>query len=156
VIPLRRPLRIATFVLALGYAPALMADEAPTTQLTLPNGRAVTLERAVTPRQRSLGLMFRPALARDHGMLFIFPEPDRHTIWMKNMMLSIDILWLDAARRIVHLEANVPPCQYDPCLVYQPPTPARYVIELAAGVAAQAGLRVGITLSLSPETDAPH
>jgi hypothetical protein len=137
-------------------APTLIANDAPTAQLTLPGGRAVTLERAVTLRQRNLGLMFRPTLAADRGMLFIFPESDRHTIWMKNMMIPIDILWLDDRRRLVHLEANVPPCQYDPCLVYAPKAPARYVIELAAGVAAQAGLTIGITLALSPETDAPH
>ena len=137
----------AVFGFALSCSHALVAEETlPTTQVRLPDGRSVTLELAATPHQRSLGLMFRPALAGDRGVLFLFPAPDRHAIWMKNMLMPIDILWLDERQRIVHIEANVPPCRHEPCLIYQPPTPARYVIELAAGSAARADLRAGMTL----------
>jgi len=117
----------------------------PTT-LRLPNGRSLTLELAATPQERNLGLMLRPSLAQDHGMLFLFPLPDRQGIWMKNMLIPIDILWLDDHKRIIHLESNVPPCRIEPCLIYQPPAPALYVIELAAGAALKADLKVGTTL----------
>jgi len=112
----------------------------------LPNGRSLTLELAATPQERNLGLMLRPSLAQDHGMLFLFPLPDRQGIWMKNMLIPIDILWLDDHKRIIHLESNVPPCRIEPCLIYQPPAPALYVIELAAGAALKADLKVGTTL----------
>ena len=120
------------------------AGDAPTVRL--PNGRSVTLELASTATQRSLGLMFRPSLPDDHGMLFLFPSPDRHGIWMKNMLIPLDILWLDHRKQIVHIETNVPPCQREPCLIYQSETPSLYVIELAAGTVTQAGLQQGLAL----------
>jgi uncharacterized membrane protein (UPF0127 family) len=123
--------------------------------LRLPNGRAVTLEIASTPHQRSLGLMFRPSLSNDHGMLFLFPSPDRYGIWMKNMLIPLDILWLDDQKRIIHIEMNVPPCPREPCLIYQPDTPALYVIELPAGVATRADLRTGLSLDWSASPESP-
>jgi len=117
--------------------------------LRLPDGRSITLELAATPQQRNIGLMLRPALAEDHGMLFLFPEPDRHGIWMKNMLIPIDILWLDDRKQVVDLAINVPPCRIEPCLVYRPQAAARYVIELAAGAALRAGLHPGVTLSFT-------
>jgi uncharacterized membrane protein (UPF0127 family) len=147
----------AAIALVLGCAHALVAEEAPpTTELRLPDGRAITLELAATPQQRSLGLMFRPVLASDRGMLFLFSATDRHAIWMKNMLIPLDILWLNDRQQIVHIEANVPPCRREPCLVYQSPTPARYVIELAAGSAAQAGLRPGVTLAFTLKNAMPE
>jgi len=147
---------LAASLLILLAVPAMSetADETPlpTVQLSLPGGQTLTLEKAVTPHQQNLGLMFRPALAADHGMLFPFSTTDRHGIWMKNMLIPIDILWLDDHRTIVHIEPNVPPCRQEPCLIYQPPTPARYVIELAAGAAAKDGLATGLSISL-PASD---
>jgi uncharacterized membrane protein (UPF0127 family) len=130
--------------LALAGVQPAAAGDSPT--LLLPGGRAVTLEVASTPVQQNLGLMFRPSLADDHGMLFLFPAPDRYGIWMKNMLIPIDILWLDDHKRIIHIETNVPPCSREPCLIYQPETPALYVIELADGTVTQTGLRPGLTL----------
>jgi uncharacterized membrane protein (UPF0127 family) len=115
--------------------------------LHLPNGRSLSMELAATPQQRNIGLMLRPSLDENHGMLFLFPRPDRHSIWMKNMLIPIDILWLDDRKRIIHVETNVPPCRIEPCLIYQPQTPAFYVIELAAGAAVRADLHVGTVLS---------
>jgi uncharacterized membrane protein (UPF0127 family) len=132
---------------------AARTTAAEPTTLRLPNGRLVTLELAATPQQRSIGLMLRPSLDENHGMLFLFPQPDRYGIWMKNMLIPIDILWLDDHKRIIHVESNVPPCRIEPCLIYQPPTAALYVIELAAGAAVQAGLQPGLTLQLSTPDD---
>lgn len=114
--------------------------------LMLPDGKSVTLELAMTPHQRNLGLMFRPSLANDRGMLFLFRHQGHHAIWMKNMLIPIDILWLDAQKEIVHMEVEVPPCRRQPCPIYRPSKPARYVIELAAGEAQRHALRPGITL----------
>ncbi len=150
------PALLIILALLFGCAGALVAaDTLPVTQMTLPDGGAVTLEVAATPHQRNLGLMFRPTLADDRGMLFLFPASDRHAIWMKNMLIPIDILWLDEERRILHIEANVPPCRQEPCLIYQPPQPARYVIELAAGAAARADLRNGTTLPFTLKEPPP-
>ncbi|MEW5901570.1 MAG: DUF192 domain-containing protein [Acidobacteriota bacterium] len=106
-----------------------------------PDGFSVTAELAVTDEQRAQGLMFREKLAEDQGMLFIFEEKERHSFWMKNMRFPIDILWLDAQRKIVHLEPRVPPCHAEPCPTYRPDAAAAYVLELQSGFAEKHNLR---------------
>ncbi|MCP2620252.1 DUF192 domain-containing protein [Candidatus Aminicenantes bacterium AC-334-K16] len=99
----------------------------------LPDGQKIIAELAVTPLERQRGLMFREELAADEGMLFVFEEDGLYSFWMKNMKFSIDILWLDKNKRIIHLEENVPPCTTEPCPSYTPALPSRYVLELKAG-----------------------
>jgi uncharacterized membrane protein (UPF0127 family) len=111
--------------------------------LTLPSGKELQVEVMVKDEDRAMGLMFRPSLAPDRGMLFLFEEPDFHGIWMKNCKFPIDILWLDEARTVVHVENSVPPCKADPCPVYQPLRKAAYVVELNAGQARREGAVVG-------------
>lgn len=101
----------------------------------LPDGFAITAEVAISDEERQLGLMFREKLNPDQGMLFVFKDEDFHFFWMKNMKLSIDILWLDKEKRIVHIEHNVPPCKKPPCASYSSKIPAMYVLEIKAGLA---------------------
>jgi uncharacterized membrane protein (UPF0127 family) len=107
-----------------------------------PDGYSVAAELAVTDEERQQGLMFREKIAEDQGMLFIFEEEEIHSFWMKNMRFSIDILWLDRERRIVHLESRVPPCTVDPCPSYPPDRPASFVLELQSGAAEKHGLKL--------------
>ena len=75
---------------------ATAASAAPArTSLTLPSGCVVEVEVMVKPQDRALGLMFRPSLPEDKGMLFVFEYSDFHGIWMKNCKFPIDIVWLD-------------------------------------------------------------
>ncbi len=100
-------------------------------------------EVVATPQGREQGLMFRERLADDQGMLFVFDSPGEYSFWMKNMLFPIDILWLDAHKRVVRLEAEVPPCTKDPCPVYFPQAEALYVLEIAVGQAAAANIQLG-------------
>jgi uncharacterized membrane protein (UPF0127 family) len=104
-------------------------------QIFFSNGKVITAELAITEDARSRGLMFRKTLNGDQGMLFVFEEEGHHAFWMKNMAFSIDIVWLDRQKRIVHIEHRIPPCQDDPCPSYPPQFPALYVLELKAGTA---------------------
>ncbi len=127
---------------------AVTAGSAPaTTRLTLPSGRVLEVEVMVKDQDRTLGLMFRPSLPADRGMLFVFRSSDFHGIWMKNCRFRIDIVWLDEDRRIVHVAEAVPPCKADPCPVYEPLRRASYVVELNAGQARRENARVGEILS---------
>ncbi len=101
----------------------------------LPDGMAVTAELAVTDEERQLGLMHREKIEPDQAMLFIFEEKGQHSFWMRNMKFPLDILWLDAEKRIVHIGRNIPPCPRLPCPSYSPEIPALYVLELKAGSA---------------------
>jgi uncharacterized membrane protein (UPF0127 family) len=115
--------------------------------LTLPSGKVLQVEVMVKDEDRAMGLMFRPSLPEDHGMLFIFEASGFHGIWMKNCRFPIDILWLDGERRVVHLAQAVPPCKADPCAVYKPLRKAAYVLELNAGQALHEQAAVGAELS---------
>jgi hypothetical protein len=107
------------------------------------DGKSVTAELAVTDEERARGLMFREKVLADQGMLFVFDREDVHVFWMKNTLVPLDMVWLDGDRRVIHIAADVPPCQEDPCPSYGPGSPARYVLELRAGEAARHGLRPG-------------
>jgi uncharacterized membrane protein (UPF0127 family) len=117
--------------------------------VTTPGGVTILAELADTTEKRGRGLMFRESLAKDRGMLFTFSEPQQWTFWMKNTRISLDIIWMDAKKRIVHVERKVPTCSRtdDECPQYQPNDPAVYVLELAAGVADSLKLQRGVTLT---------
>jgi uncharacterized protein len=138
--------------LALGLVLALAASRAAAgpavVPLTLPSGKVLQVEVMVKDEDRAMGLMFRPSLPADRGMLFIFePPPDFHTIWMKNCKFPIDIVWLDEDKKVVHVAESVPPCTGDPCPVYQPLRKASYVVELNAGQARREKATVGSAFS---------
>ncbi len=113
-----------------------------------PDGTAVSLEIADTEPVRERGLMFRERLAPGDGMIFVFPEPGDYPFWMKNTLIPLDMLWLDARSRIVAIAQSVPPCKTDPCPSYPPNAVASYVIEVVSGFVRQHGLKVGDTVKL--------
>ena len=114
--------------------------------LRLPSGKVLQSEVMVKDEDRAMGLMFRPSLAADHGMLFVFDQADFHSIWMKNCKFPIDIVWLDGDRRVVDIAPSVPPCKADPCPVYQPMRRARSVVEMNAGEAGREKVARGAAL----------
>jgi uncharacterized membrane protein (UPF0127 family) len=124
----------------------LFSDAAPKTQkfvrIYFPDGDSVTAELAITPEERAQGLMFRKNIEFDQGMLFIFDKEDFYSFWMKNMLIPLDLIWLDGEKRIVHIERCLPPCEEEPCPSYPPKVPALYVLELKAGSAEQRGLKI--------------
>jgi uncharacterized membrane protein (UPF0127 family) len=112
-------------------------------QAALPDGFLVNLELATTPEETTTGLMFRPALAADRGMLLLWPEERLATIWMMNVLIPLDIVFLDNAGEVVELVANAQPCSAEPCPRFRSSRPSRAVLELAAGSAAAHALEVG-------------
>ena len=142
-----RPYCRSLLVEALVLLPIAAVAAPATIPLTLPSGRVVQAEVMVSDHDRALGLMFRPSLPADRGLLFVFRRSDFHGIWMKNCRFPIVIVWLDEERKIVHVAENVPPCKADPCPTYEPLRRATYVIELNAGQARRDELRVGATVS---------
>jgi uncharacterized membrane protein (UPF0127 family) len=126
-------------------------------QVFFPNGEVIIAELAVSDAERAKGLMNREKLNPDQGMLFVFEYAAVHSMWMKNMLISLDFLWLDSEQRIVHIEENIPPCERDPCPSYASKIPAKYVLELKAGSIKQNGLKLYdkvnfVLKDLNPET----
>ncbi len=112
------------------------------TKIYLLDGFAVTAELALTDEERQQGLMYREKMNPDQGMLFVFEEEGFYSFWMANMKMSLDILWLDKEKRIVHVEKHVPPCRQFPCPSYSPKFPAKYVLELVDGTADEHKLKL--------------
>ena len=146
----RHHIRLALLFSLQAAAAAAAPDVVP---LTLPSGKVLKAEVMVKDEDRAMGLMFRPSLPLDQGMLFVFSESEFHGIWMKNCKFPIDILWLDDQKKVVHLEESVPPCKTDPCPVYQPLRKASFVVELNAGQARREKAVVGASLDFAA---APH
>jgi uncharacterized protein len=105
---------------------------------------AVEAELATTPETRTRGLMERPSLPVDHGMLFIFEVAQPLSFWMFNTLIPLDIIFADAERRITSVYASVPPCRPPSrCPTYASHSPAQFVLEVNGGLAAKAGIGVG-------------
>jgi hypothetical protein len=118
----------------------------PTIPVRLPNGKVIRAELATTPAEQQRGLMYRTELPPGRGMLFVFQDTSNRPFWMYHTLIPLDIIWLDANRRIVFISAETPPCRSeDPadCPNYGDGYPARFVLELAGGRAAANGLKVG-------------
>lgn len=90
-----------------------------------------TIEVADTPAQRQQGLMDREFLAADAGMLFVFQAPGFYGFWMKNTLISLDIIRLDTNFIVVDT-ATMQPCTQDPCPTYEPQWLASYALEIQA------------------------
>jgi hypothetical protein len=105
--------------------------------------RTIQLEVARTPSERALGLMLRPALEEDRGMLFPIDPPGPARMWMKNVPVALDLVFIHQGR-VVDLTEQVPPCPDTPCPIYGPTDQAvDQVIELRAGRIAELGIRLG-------------
>ena len=116
--------------------PTSRAADGNLIHIQTPSGITIRAEIADTPLKRSVGLMYRDHLKKDHGMLFFFSQPQAWSFWMKNTKIALDLIWLDDKKRVTHIERNVPICTKtdDSCPQYRPNSDdAMYVLELAGG-----------------------
>lgn len=110
----------------------------------LVNGRSFSLEVAATAQSRELGLGNRSSLPADHGMLFVFDHVAPECFWMKDMHFPLDMVWVSSDKKVVHIEHDVTPGTYPNS--FCPVEPVKYVIELNAGMANNADIRIGEAL----------
>ena len=104
-------------------------DSPGTTEIRL--GQTIyQVELALTPAQRRKGLMHREQLSKNAGMLLVYPKSGDHRVWMKNMRISLRVLWIDDRFKVIHI-MRLEPCQLSPCPVFSAPDPARYILELS-------------------------
>lgn len=88
---------------------------------------------ADTTSSRARGLSGREKMDKNECMLFIFPYKAKHALWMRGMKFPIDVLWLDAERKIISMKEDLPPATIFEFKTYSPNKQAKYVIELPAG-----------------------
>ena len=112
------------------------------------------LEVADTGEERARGLMNRPSLPEDRGMLFVWEEESERGFWMLNTLIPLDILFIDGEGMVVDIQTMVPEpgVPASELTIYQSAGPARYALEVNAGDAERCGIVVGdpVTLELAP------
>ena len=137
-------LLLLSLLLAAPATPArAQLAEFPTAELTIVDASGphkFTVEVATTPAQLEQGLMFRRSLAADAGMLFDFKTPTIATMWMKNTLIPLDMLFVDARGRIVNIQERAVP---ESLATISAAAPVRAAIELNGGTASRLGIRPG-------------
>ena len=141
----RRLLRLVPLLVVAFYASPLFAQltqfpTAPLTIVTASGPHRFAVELATTAAQMMQGLMFRQSLAPDAGMLFDYQAPSMASMWMKNTLIPLDMLFVDAAGHIVNIHGRAVPGSLDAIAAA---APVRAVIELNGGTAARIGMRPG-------------
>ena len=107
------------------------------------------VEIAQTQQQRSRGLMFRTSLEADSGMIFIYESPREITMWMKNTILSLDMVFIAEDGRITRIVANTTPMSE---ATISSRGPVRAVLELLAGAAQRLAIKPGDRVRLADFT----
>ncbi len=102
--------------------------------------RTIDIEIADDDYERETGLMHRSVLGDDQGMLFIFDDEDYRSFYMKNTLISLDIIYIDADKKIVSFAEQTKPMD-ETTLPSQ--LPAQYVLEINGGLSEDWVLEIG-------------
>jgi uncharacterized protein len=126
----------STLVAVAAAAPAVV--ELPATTLTI-GKQTVTAEVAATPEQRTIGLMYRFSLKRDHGMIFVFENAEPQAFWMKNTFIPLSIAFIGSDGRILNIADMAPQDES----THWSTGPAQYALEMRKGWFAEHGVGPG-------------
>lgn len=105
---------------------------------------AIDIEVADDDAEREQGMMYRDTMPENAGMLFLMEKEETQSFWMKNTILSLDIMYADADRRIVSIHKNCKPYSLEQIVSLKP---AIYVVEVHAGYTSKYGIKVGDFIS---------
>ena len=96
---------------------------------------------------REKGLSSVEKLRPNEGLLMIFERDDSWGIWMKDMKIPIDIVWLNSDKKVVHIVTDASP-DLSTSKTFYPESPARYVLEISAGTVRRSGIKLDQTAVL--------
>ena len=99
----------------------------------------VEAEVARSYEERERGLMYRDKLAKGQGMLFVFPDAQIRSFWMKNTFIPLDIAYLDSELRVVDIQAM----EAESLDSHPSASPAMFALEVPLGWFEEVGLTVG-------------
>jgi uncharacterized membrane protein (UPF0127 family) len=106
----------------------------------------IDVQLALTPDQRSIGLMHRREMPQSEGMLFVFEQPSNQCFWMKNTLLPLTAAFVANDGTIVNLEDMKPQTTETHCSA----KPVRFVLEMNQGWFAKRGIKAGFKLGGKP------
>lgn len=100
----------------------------------------IDIEIADDEYQRQLGLMNRKEMNENQGMLFIFPRQDYLSFWMRNTLISLDMIFVDESKTVVTIHKNT---KILSDTSYPSSKPAKYVVEVVAGFTDKHNIQIG-------------
>ena len=143
-------LMLAAFVYFANKSEEPQPQIAVQTEVQKPIGRIgegyFNFDIADSPAERSQGLSGWEMLKNTEAMLFVFDTPGEHCFWMKDMKFSIDILWFDTGKKLIYEKRGVSPATYPESFCSS--KPAKYVVEVTAGVSADNQIKLGDKLDI--------
>lgn len=110
------------------------------------NVASFKVEIAETEQSRAKGLMYRSIMPFDRGMYFIFERDEPRSFWMKNTNIPLDIIYINNNMEIVRVQKDTRPRTLDPV---PSDYPARYVLEINAGLSDRYGIKEGQSVLLN-------
>lgn len=140
---------VAALLAALLQLPAAVAQDRQDRLQTVPLTAGMHLiqaEVARTPLQRSIGLMNRPTMGGNEGMLFVFEAAGQQCFWMKNTLLPLSIAFLADDGTVVNIEDMQPQTTDSHCSRRE----VRYALEMNQGWFARRGIKAGSKLGGAP------
>jgi uncharacterized membrane protein (UPF0127 family) len=100
----------------------------------------IDIEIADNEDKRMTGLMYRDKMNENQGMLFLFPDEEQQAFWMKNTILPLDIIFINAKREVVSIQKNAEPYSEKSLPSFKP---AQYVVEVNAGYTDKYAIKEG-------------
>ena len=127
---------------------ALPLDAFPRERLVVETRSARRIEfdawRADTPQTREQGLMFVPQMEASQAMFFVYEPPARVAMWMKNTLIPLDMLFVDAGGCVIMVRRDARPGSLE---LIRSPDAVALVVELAGGTATRYGIAAGARVS---------
>jgi uncharacterized membrane protein (UPF0127 family) len=126
-----------------------VAPVVPNGGIVAAKGQRFLAEVAITPQEQARGLMYRQSLAKDRCMIFLYTEDDRRAIWMKNCLISLDVVWVKEDGTLVEIVENAPPLSPmfkgpdSEAPTYGGKVLSRHFVEFPVGTVRRLQLRLG-------------
>lgn len=142
-----------TFILLFIFCALSYAGQPPFKEVCFKDA-CVRAQISDTDIKRRQGLMFREFLSDNEGMIFIFPDESRHSFWMKNMKIPLDIIWINKNKFVVDIKPDLEPCaeindgldrghRIISCPGFTPKDNSLYALEVNAGFALKNDIKIG-------------
>ncbi|PAC26182.1 hypothetical protein BWI92_26315 [Flectobacillus sp. BAB-3569] len=106
--------------------------------------KKISIEIADNDAETTQGLMYRKSMPDTCGMLFVFPDSQERSFWMKNTFIPLDLLFINSNKEVITIQPNRPPFSEEAIPSYKP---AQYVLEVNAGFCQRNGIKQGDKIS---------
>ncbi len=126
------------------------SQSAPTEFTVIPLSAGIHVIRAevaATPTERARGLMHRPQMGANQGMVFLFDQPAEQCMWMKNTLIALSVAFIADDGRILNIEDMAPQTEDNHCAA----KPARYALEMNRGWFSKHGISAGMKVAGLPK-----